>query len=239
MKIMRLAHTAKIAALSSLLFLAGEVWAVESGSIDHLSGTVTVTGTDKVSRKAGPKEKIQSGETITTEAKSEVVVKLADDSVVALRPNTQFTITEFKYDKKPTDTTQFSLLRGIARLVTGLVGSTSHDRVRLTVATATVGIRGTDFEVALVAEDTPDLRAGVYDYVHGGATNIQLASGPSLDVKKDQTAFAPDKLKTGEAPLYILNSTPLFLQQGGGFDTLMQSLTMQPMNVIHQMPMFR
>jgi hypothetical protein len=146
----KLVHMAKMAVLSSLLFLASAGWAASSGSVDQVSGTVTVTGADKVTRKAGPKEQIQSGDTITTEAKSEVVIKLADDSVVALRPNTQFTVTEFKYEKKPTDTTQFSLLKGAARFLTGLVGRASPDRVRVTASTATVGIRGTDFEVAFL-----------------------------------------------------------------------------------------
>lgn len=236
--IMKFSKTATIAAVSSFLFLAGLASAADSGSIDQISGTVTVTSPDKVSRKAGPKEKIQSGDMIKTEAKSEVVIKLADESVVALRPNTQFTLTEFKYEKKPTDSTQYALLSGIARFVTGLVGRASPDRVRVVAATATVGIRGTDFEVAVVTEDTPDARAGVYDRVYDGTTNIKLASGPSLDVKKEQTAFAPDKLKPGEEPLYILDSTPIFLQSGGGFDALIQSLTSQPINVI-QMPMFR
>jgi hypothetical protein len=238
-KIMKLGLNLNIATLTSLFLAAGMAWAADSGSIDQLSGTVTVTGADKISRKVGHKEKIQSGDLISTEAKSEVVIKLADESVVALRPNTQFRVEDFKYEKKATDTAQFSLLRGIARLVTGLVGKSSNDRVRLTAATATVGIRGTDFEVAVVTEDTADARAGVYDRVYDGATNIKLASGPSMDVKKEQTAFAPDKLKPGEEPLYILDSTPVFLQSGGGFDALMQSITMQPINAIQQMPMFR
>ena len=236
---MKLAHVAKMMTMSSLVFLAGAVWAARSGSIDQLSGTVTVTDANKVSRKAGPKEQIQSGDTVTTEAKSEVVIKLADESVVALRPNTQLTVTEFKYEKKPTDTTRFSLLRGAARFLTGLVGRASPDRVRVSASTATIGIRGTDFEVVVAPVDQPDMRAGVYDYVHDGATNIQLASGPALDVEKSQTAFAPDKPKPGEPALYILDTTPIFLQQGGGFDGLMQSITSQPINVIQQMPMFR
>ena len=236
---MKLAHVAKMMTMSSLVFLAGAVWAASSGSIDQLSGNVTVTDANKVSRKAGPKEQIQSGDTVTTEAKSEVVIKLADESVVALRPNTQFTVTEFKYEKKPTDTTRFSLLRGAARFLTGLVGRASPDRVRVSASTATIGIRGTDFEVVVAPVDQPDMRAGVYDYVHDGATNIQLASGPALDVEKSQTAFAPDKPKPGEPALYILDTTPIFLQQGGGFDGLMQSITSQPINVIQQMPMFR
>ena len=236
---MKPGQTARIVALSFLSVLAGAVCAADSGSIDQISGDVTVTSPDKPSRKAGAKEKIQSGDLITTQAKSEVVIKLADDSVIALRQNTQFTVTEFKYEKQPTDTTQFSLLKGAARFLTGLVGRASPNRVRVTAVTATVGIRGTDFEVVVVPVDEPDKRAGVYDYVHDGATNIQLASGPSVDVNKSQTAFAPDKPKPGEPALYILDTTPIFLQQGGGFDALMQSLTMQPINVIQQMPMFR
>lgn len=236
---MNFSQTTTILAAASFFFAASLASAADSGSVDQISGTVTVTSPNKVSRKIGPKEQIQSGDTVTTEAKSEAVIKLADESVIALRPNTQFTVTEFKYEKKPTDSTQFALLRGIARFVTGLVGKAQPDRVRVVASTATVGIRGTDFEVAVVSEDTPEARAGVYDRVHDGTTEIKLASGPSLDVKRDQTAFAPDKLKPGEEPLYILDSTPLFLQSGGGFDALIQSLTMQPVNVIHQMPMFR
>lgn len=236
---MNFSQTTTILAAASFFFAASLASAADSGSVDQISGTVTVTSPNKVSRKIGPKEQIQPGDTITTEAKSEAVIKLADESIVALRPNTQFTVTEFKYEKKPTDSTQFALLRGIARFVTGLIGKAQPDRVRVVASTATVGIRGTDFEVAVVSEDTPEARAGVYDRVHDGTTEIKLASGPSLDVKRDQTAFAPDKLKPGEEPLYILDSTPLFLQSGGGFDALIQSLTMQPVNVIHQMPMFR
>jgi hypothetical protein len=53
-----------------------------------------------------------------------------------------------------------------------------------------------------------------------------------LDVKKNQTAFAPDKLKPGEDPLQLLSETPIFLQSGGGLDALIESITIQ-------IPMFR
>ena len=68
----------------------------------------------------------------------------------------------------------------------------------------------------------------IYDYVHDGATNIRLTQlDKSLDVKKSQTAFAPDKPKPGEEPLQILRERPIFLQQGGGMDALIQSITIQ------------
>jgi hypothetical protein len=206
--------------------------AADAGTVQKITGNVTITSADKVSRKTGDGEKIQSGDTVTTDAKSEVLIKMADDSTVVLRPNTQFQFTDYKFEKKPTDSSFVTLLRGTARMVTGLIGRRNATNVRVDAITATIGIRGTDFEVAVITEDTADARAGVYDHMHDGVTNIRIASGQSLDVKKKQTAFAPDKPRPGEEPLQILRETPIFLQQGGGLDALIQSITIQ-------IPMFR
>ena len=223
-----LSLVARFAAIPLLAGFASVSLAADAGAVQQVTGSVTITGADNVTRKAAPKEKIQPGDTITTEAKSETLIKLADDSTVALRPNTRFQFTEFKYDKAPTDSSIVTLLRGTARMVTGLIGRRNVASVRVNTTTATIGIRGTDFEVAVIPEDTPDARAGVYDYVRDGATNIRLTQlDKSLDVKKNQTAFAPDKLKPGEEPLQILRDTPIFLQSGGGLDALIQSITIQ------------
>ena len=162
---------------------------------------------------------------ISTESRSEAMIKMADESTVVLRPNTQFAFTDFKFEQKATDTSVMSVIRGTARLISGLIGKASPSRVAVRASTATIGIRGTDFEVAVIAEDTPQARAGVYNFVHEGGTSVLLAAGPSVDVRKDQTAFAPERPNPGEAPLQILSETPIFLQQGGGLDALIQSLT--------------
>ncbi len=207
--------------------------AADPGAIQQVSGNVTITSPDNVTRKAAAREKVLVGDTITTDAKSETLIKLADDSTIALRPNTQFQLTEYKYEKANTDSTAVKLLRGTARMITGLIARRVPANYRVSTPTATIGVRGTDFDVAVLPDDTADARAGVYDYVRDGATNIQLTqSGQTLDVKKNQTAFAPDKLKPGEEPLQILRETPIFLQQGGGLDAIIQSITIQ-------IPMFR
>ncbi len=202
--------------------------AADAGSIQQLSGNVTIVGADRSTRKAGPRERIQSGDTITTEARSEAMIKMADDSSVLLRPNTQFQFTDFKFEQKPTDSSFVSLLRGTARLVSGLIGKNVPSRVSVSAATATIGIRGTDFEVSVITEDTADTRAGVYNYVRDGATNVQIASGQALDVRKEQTAFAPQNPRPGEDALQLLRETPIFLQQGGGLDALIQSIIIMP-----------
>ena len=213
--------------------------AADAGTIDKLSGNATITGADKRVRPASTNEKIQSGDTITTEAKSEVLIKMGDNSAVALRPNTQFQFTDFKYDDKPTDSYVSTLFRGTARLISGLIGKSNPTKVAVVAKTATIGIRGTDFEVALVEQDADGTRAGVYNYVHDGQTNVQLAQGPASDVRKEQTAFAPANPRPGEDLLQILNTLPLFLQSGGAFDAIMQSATNMPQSIIMQIPTFR
>jgi len=230
---------ASLAFLITAFGLSGGALATDAGSIEKLSGDVTITNAKNESRRASARDTIQSGDRIVTAPKSEVMIKMADNSVVALRPATTFQINSFKYEQKPTDSSFMSIVLGTARLITGLIGKEDRGAYRITANTATIGIRGTDFEVSVVAEDSADVRAGVYDYVHEGRTNIQIASGQNLDVNKDLTAFAPEHLRPGEEPLQLLPQPPLFLQQSGGFDTLMQSLTIMPTAIIHQMPMFR
>jgi len=214
-----------------LLGCACSARAADAGAFEKLTGEVTVIGADNTPRSVQENAAIRAGDKVATGAKGEALIKMADDSTVVLRPNTQFEVRGFRYDKSADDHILFALLRGTARLISGLVAHARHSSVGITAGTATIGIRGTDFEVAVIPEDLPQARAGVYDYVHSGGTTITIASGNSLDVNEDQTAFAPDKPKPGEAPLQLLGEPPLFLQQGGGFDGLLQSLTAQPMNV--------
>lgn len=212
---------------------ASSLFAADAGTLEKVNGKVVVTGVDNVERIAAPREKIRAGETISTDSKSETMIKMADDTTLLVRPNTQFKVTEFKYDKSQDDSAVMTLVRGTLRMVTGLIGKRRPTNVRVNTLIATIGIRGTDFEVAVVPEDTAQTRSGVYDYVHDGATNIKLTQlDRNLDVKKNQTAFAPEKPKPGEDPLQLLSETPIFLQSGGGLDALIESITIQ-------IPMFR
>lgn len=233
----------KLATLLTALLVshfAATAQAADAGNIERASGTVTVASANGQPRAAGANTKIQSGDTLTTDAKSEALVKMADNSVVALRPNTTFQFTNFKFEEKPTDSTISTLIRGTARMISGLIGKTSPSSVSVKASTATIGIRGTDFEVAVRDQDDSDGRAGVYNYVHDGGTRVQLAQGAAADVDRDKTAFAPANLRPGEAAIQILDTRPLFLQSGGGFDAIMSSATRAPQTIIQQMaPVFR
>jgi hypothetical protein len=192
--------------------------AAEAGTIERLSGAVAVISAG-VSRVARPGERLLVGEVLSTAAGAEALVRFRDESTLALRPNTQVAVNAFRHQEKDDDSFAANLLKGVVRSVSGLIGKSRPRGVVFRTPTATVGIRGTDFELAIVEAGERD-RAGVYNYVHDGQTNIQIAAGDNLDVGVEQTGFAPQDPQPGEAVLQLLRERPAFLR-GGGFDAMM------------------
>lgn len=213
---------------------AGAQTGVEAGSIERVSGNVIVTagGATRVARQG---ERLNVGEILATEAGAEALVRFRDESTLALRPLSQVTVADLRYQEKDDDLFAINLLKGALRSVSGLLAKRRPTGVLFRTPTATVGIRGTDFEIAIVPEGERD-RAGVYNYVHDGRTNIALAGGQNLDVDPELTGFAPDNPQPGEAVLQLLRERPAFLR-GGGFDAMLQQIRTPPAQIF--MPRMR
>src|SRR6266513_420793 len=93
---------------------------------------------------------VQSGDTIHVGPASNAQIRLADESIVGLRPGTIFRLDEFAYSGQGdgNERSLFTLLKGGFRTVTGAIGrlhSREHYAVR--TPTATIGIRGTHYTV--------------------------------------------------------------------------------------------
>ncbi len=113
-------------------------------------------------------QNIASGQTLTTGPGSQVILQFDDDQRVVLNENTQFTITEFQFQKDDpkADRSVFDLVRGAARFVSGLIGQRSRTAFSARTPTATIGIRGTDFMLAQVNQTYMQVSVGQI-----GATN--------------------------------------------------------------------
>lgn len=122
--------------LSSALFAnIGTVMALKGeASVERLSGDVDV--------KAGMK--LLEGDTIVTQAKSRVQVMLKDETVVTIGSKSTFSFEEFSLDGANSKLVMRSS-RGFFRSVTGKIGKLAPERFKVRTASATIGIRGTDF----------------------------------------------------------------------------------------------
>src|SRR5882762_6618252 len=99
---------------------------------------------------------IESGDQIHTGSDGKVLVVFTDSGLVWIRANSDFVVDEYSYAQGRRETAFFSLLKGGARSVTGLIGRRTRSNFRLRIPVATIGIRGTDFSVVICQRDCKD-----------------------------------------------------------------------------------
>ncbi len=203
--------------------LSGVVHAQEAGSLARVSGKATVTSVDNASREAKANEAVNTGDLITTTAGAEVLVRFKDNSTMIVRSDSKVKISQFRFEKKGTDTVNTHLVSGTLRAVSGQIAKANPQNVKYDAGAATIGIRGTDIELAIVPDGAKD-RAGIYNYVHAGETQMSLETGETVVVGKELSGFTPAVLQPGESRLQLLRDRPAFLTSGG-FDALLQQLT--------------
>lgn len=121
--------------------------ALADAVIGSMQGDVRI-GTDA----AIDTQRVFSGMTINTGPGAQAILKFDDQQQVVLNENTTFRIADFRYRaaEPRNDRAVFDLLQGALRFISGVVGARNPHTVALRVPQATIGIRGTDFMVALV-----------------------------------------------------------------------------------------
>jgi hypothetical protein len=202
---------------------AGISLAQEAGSIARVSGSAEIKGKDGKTREAKAKDSVNVADRIVTKAGGQVMVRLQDKSSLLVRENSEVVIEAFKFEKKSDDVVSTSVVSGAVRAVSGQIASGNPANAKYAVGTATVGIRGTDIELAIIGEGRRD-RAGIYNYVYSGETQMSLASGESVVVEKETSGFTPSNPQPGEPRIQILRDRPAFLQTTS-FDALIQQLS--------------
>jgi len=133
----------------AMVIASGSGWGAD-GTIQQLSGTISVQKPDGAVRVLTRQSEVTKGDTLNTEKDSYAQVKFADGGVVTLKPNTRIKLDDFNFDEaQPAkDSSTLSLLKGGLRMITGLIGKRGNpDAFKANTATATIGIRGTTFTV--------------------------------------------------------------------------------------------
>lgn len=140
--------------------------ALANAVVESVKGTARV-GTAALSAN----QRLGSNSVITTGAGSQVIMKFDDGQQVVLNENTEFRIVEYRYSQADPkgDRSIMDLVKGALRVVTGVLGQRNASAFQLRAPQATIGIRGTDFMVALVNP--------AYVSVIQGAVGVTNAAG--------------------------------------------------------------
>jgi hypothetical protein len=177
--------------LIGLLLITGNVLA--DGKLSHLSGTVTVQKADGSKLAAMPGAEVKQGDTVLTGGNGFVRMETTDGGEIVLRPNSEFKMERYNYnkDKPEEDGFVYDLVKGGLRTVTGLIGKRGNrDAYMGKTPTSTIGIRGTFFEVRVCNGDCGSLANGTYFSVRSGSINTGNSFG-NLTMTPGQIVFVP------------------------------------------------
>jgi hypothetical protein len=179
---------------------------------------LSVVGDVRVGREGAPQRVAQratefyEGESIITGAGALAQLRMFDGALMSVRGDTEIKLEKFSYAGEQDRNASFlmSVLKGGLRTITGVIGRQNRERYRITTATVTIGVRGTDFEIVHVPPQAAsgEVPAGTYDRVFEGVTSMQNRAGVMLLVSRDQTAFAA--LQGTTPPVLVAPPAALF-----------------------------
>lgn len=188
-----------------------------AGKVKLVHGEVTIVESGGVQRQAGLGMNLYPGDLVATGPNAELHAEMEDGAYLAARPNTQIKLVAYQMTGTATDRSWIDLLKGGLRMVTGWIGKTNPNAYRLKTPVATIGIRGTDFEVQhFFAFDAPSAaEAGTQHLVHEGATLLSTEEA-DVEVPAGSAAYATD---AQHAPKLHTDVPEFFKRKRGQFDT--------------------
>ena len=123
-----------------------------AGLVQFVAGEVQMRRSDLLSAVARG-ALLESGDTVLTGATGRAQIRFTDGGLVALYPDSQFTVTRYvDAGDAAQDSFAVGLLRGGMRAITGLIGKRNPANYQLTTPTAVVGIRGSAFRAFFNAQ---------------------------------------------------------------------------------------
>ena len=208
------------------------------GRVAVMNGRASAIDTNQQARALSTGAAIYEQDRLETGIKSFAVVAFNDNSRITMSPESVFQIEEHQYrPESAQDNNAFlRFVRGGLRLVTGLIGKFNQSSYRVATPTATIGIRGTGFDIACDGDcvdntalfnpfrDTvlaqlmdyfvkPVVAAsgsGMYTRVWDGVIELQFQGG-KMPLQSGQVAF----LKNAFSKPVIVPDFPVYLRAMG------------------------
>lgn len=182
-----------VAALA-LAFACGSVYAAVAGHVQFVYGAVQLTTGAGKTHAIQKGDAVSEGDTLTTAPAASAQISMEDGGFIAVRPDTSLKFDSFRFAGKQDGNEQsfFSLFKGGFRAITGLIGKINKANYRITTPSATLGIRGTDHEILVVAPGSAMALlalVGTYDKVNLGETTLTTGKG-TLPILPNQMGYA-------------------------------------------------
>lgn len=169
-----------------VLFAACNVQAQSVGEVEFSRGVGFAQSAGQAPRTLGKGLPLKEGDRLTTSEGSSAIIRMQDGTRMTVRPNSDLVVQQFQFKEgAPDNSMVMQLLRGGFRAITGLISKGAPNAAKVQTATATIGIRGTDFDARLCTKDCKAESAKVTDPAR---PNAILASAKLVEVQGTITA---------------------------------------------------
>lgn len=174
-------------AVASVLF-APLAQAQSAGEVEFSRGVGFAQTPGETPRTLGRGLPLREGDRLTTSEGATAIIKLQDGTRMTVRPNSELVLQQYQFrESAPDNSMLMQLVRGGFRAVTGLISKNAPNAARIQTSTATIGIRGTDFDARLCTGDCGQESNRIPD---AARPNAVLASAKVTGVRGD--LFAVD-----------------------------------------------
>lgn len=197
-------HSKKAIVLAISTLLGADLAFAAAGNFLLVTGNVQVRDAKGIDRLAVTGSTLDTGETVLTQ-NGRAQIRFTDSGQISLQPATEFKLADYRYRESGSseESAVFNLIRGGVRAITGLVGRRAKADYKMITSTATIGIRGTEFQATLCSASCAEAD-GLYVQTGEGVITVSNALG-EVEVGRGETAYvaspqsSPQKTSAGPA----------------------------------------
>lgn len=121
------------------------------GKITSFRGSADIVN-NKVTKKATLGSDLVNHDQIVTYDKTKLQVIFNDETIISIGKNSKFSVDEYVNDGDNSEAS-FSMFQGAMRTITGKIGKMNPKKFKVKTKTATIGVRGTNFILAVNPAD--------------------------------------------------------------------------------------
>ena len=170
-----------------MLLMASVLQAQDAaGTAISVRGFVTATNDNGDVRRLKRGDAVYSGDTLQTAKRSRLRLSFSDGSTTVMKSNTTFEISDYNFSgtEDGSERASFKLVQGAIEALSGLIGKKNKSAFRLDTPLATIGLRGTEYVVAVYPPRTPGGRPTIRVSVVGGAIVYSSPGAPPIAVNQ-------------------------------------------------------
>ncbi len=201
-----------------LLLAAAGASGQQAGEVEFSRGVGFAQTAGQTPRTLGKGLPLREGDRLTTADGALAIIKLDDGTRMTVRPNSELVLQQYRFkENAPDNSMLMQLVRGGFRAVTGLISKNAPNAARIQTHTATIGIRGTDFDARICNRDCgvesaritaaprPNaIQASAKIVTSQGEVNAVSATGQRRRIVDGGGVYPGDVVETGGATQAVL-----------------------------------